>query len=407
MTRLPLEGVKVLDLGWVAAGPQTTRYLADFGATVVRLESQARVDTVRVSPPYRDAVPGVNRSGSFANWNANKQSVSINMGTTDGIALARRIILEWADVVTENFTAGVMERWGLGYESLRIERPDLIMLSLSTFGQRNALSEQPGYGPLLTPFVGINHLTGWPDRAPAIPGPFGGYVDFIIPRMAVLAVVAALDHRARGGKGLHLDLAQYIASLQLVSPLLMAWAANGEEAVRVGNRDPAAVPHGVYPCRGPDQWIAIGVTDDDQWAALRRAMGSPAWCKSRRFQTLTGRKAHEAEIDALLARWTAQHPARELARNLQDAGVPAAPVNSSRDLTEDPQLSSRGLYAWVEHAEIGRHRIETPEIHLSGTPFQIRTPAPLMGEHSYAFLHEVLGLSAEEIAVLMEKEVVY
>ena len=404
---LPLEGINVVDFGWVGVGPLTTRYLAYFGATVVRIESETRLDTMRLSPPFKDGLTQPDRSGPFIYWNMGKWSMALNMRTGKGVALARRLILEWADVVVENFTAGVMGRWGLDYEALAEEKPRLIMLSVSTFGRRNPLSGQPGYGPLLAPFCGINHLTGWPDRVPLHPGPFGAYTDLIIPRMAAFSLIAALDYRARTSRGMHIDMAQYEASLQLIAPLIMDYIETGRDGSRAGNSDPGMAPHGIYPCEGKDRWIAVAVTSEEEWQAFRQVMDNPAWAQEPRFDTLMDRKAHEEELNTHIARWTGQQKAERLMERLQQASVPAGVVNSNSDLFQDPQLKHRCLYPEVEHVEIGRHHVEAPELRLSKTPYRIQRSGPLLGEHSYPILHDVLELTDEEIAALIAEGVVH
>jgi len=405
MTGLPLDGVRVLDFCWVAAGPIAGRYLADMGAEVVKVESRTRPDSMRFSPPFPRGEVDPDASGPFNNWNAGKRSIAINMGHPKGIALARRIILEWADVVTENFTAGVMERWGLGYEDLAKEKPGLILLSLSTFGRGNALSSQPGYGPLLSALAGFYHLTGWPDRSPVIVGPTGAYPDYLLPRLALLAVASALDHRHRTGRGVHLDLAQFPAVLQFLMPALLSAGNGGVEPSRQGNRDPGWAPHGVFPTQGEDRWLALAVQTDEHWQGLRRAMGDPDWARDPDLASLPVRKAREDELEEHIARWTAGQDPWDLARRLQAEGVPAYPVQANRDLLEDPQLQARGAYVEVEHPLLGRHRIEAPEMRLDGQPYQPRRPGPRLGEHTRAFLVEDLGMDPAEVDALAKEGV--
>jgi benzylsuccinate CoA-transferase BbsF subunit len=408
MADLPLKGVRVVDFTWVAMGPMTTRYLADFGATVLRIESETRQDTMRISPPFRDGIPGPNRSGSFAYWNAGKHSISLNMKTSQARHLARRLILEWADVVVDNFTAGIMEGWELGYETISVDKPEIIMLSLSTFGRGNLLSKQPGYGPLLTPLVGITNLTGWPDRDPVCPGPFGAYLDFFLPRVAMFALSSALDYRARTGKGVYLDLAQFEASLQLIAPLVMEAVENDKEAQRSGYNDFSIAPHGVYPCHpeadatlGEEGWIAIVAPTDHHWESLKGVMSYPEWADAAQLSTVLGRLAHREEMDAHIANWTRDFVGSRLMAILQDVGVPAGVVRSNRGLFADKQLQSRGYLPYVHGDEIGKHQVEAPEFHLMRTPHQVIRSAPLLGEHTYSVCSDVLGLTDEEIAILV------
>src|SRR5262252_10756167 len=294
----PLEGLKVLDFFWVAVGPMTTGYLAEYGATVVRVESRRRPDPLRSSPPFREARPGPNRSGYYASYNAGKRALGLNMGHPKAIEVVKRLVA-WADVVAENFTPGTMQRWGLGYDELVKIKPDIIMLSTSMFGHGGPLSSQPGYGPVLSSLSGMTGITGWPDRAPT--NPYGAYTDFVVPRFAVAAILAALDYRRRTGIGQHLDMSQLEASLHFIAPALLDCALNGRDGERTGNRDRGAAPHAAFPCRGKDNWVSIACLTDAHWQALKRAMGAPAWSAEERFTTLVGRKAHEDELETLIA----------------------------------------------------------------------------------------------------------
>lgn len=396
---LPLWGIRVVDFTWVAAGPVATRYLADFGATVVRVESSVHPDPWRNSAPFAGHTPGPNRSGAFALVNAGKGSVTLNMQNPKGVALARRLILEWADAVVENFTAGVMERWGLGYDALSRERPDLIMVSMSTFGRGNPLEGLPGFGPLITALVGITNLTGWPDRTPVPPGPSATYTDFIVPRQAVAALLAALDYRERTGRGVYIPLSQFLSSLHLLAPLILDALENGREGGRQGNREAGCAPHGCFPC-ADGEWVAIAVEDDAQWRALRRALGDPPWALDPSLDTLEGRKAQEDRLEVLLAGETRQHPSEALVERLQGEGVPAGVCRSARGLLHDPQLAHRGAYPTLHHPEIGRHRVDAPEMRLSATPGGPARPAPLLGQDTEAVLQTVLGLSPQDIHTL-------
>ena len=205
-----LEGLKVLDFFWVAVGPMTTGYLAEYGATVVRVESRRRPDPLRNSPPFRDSRQGPTRSGYYAAYNANKYALGLNMAHPKALDVVRRLV-DWADVVTENFTPGTMARWGLGYGDLCRIKPDIIMLSTSMLGHGGPLSSQPGFGPVLSSLSGMTGVTGWPDRTPT--NPYGAYTDFIVPRFTVPALLAALDHHRRTGQGQHLDISQLEGAL--------------------------------------------------------------------------------------------------------------------------------------------------------------------------------------------------
>ena len=259
----------------------TTRYLADYGATVLRVESAHRPDVLRNGEPFAGGVPGVNRSGYYANYNGGKLSVTLNLADERARAIAFRLATEWADVVAENFTPGVMERWGLGYDRIASVNPSVVMFSASMLGRGGPYDAQPGFGPVLTALSGHTHFTGWPDRTPT--SPYGAYTDFLIPHLAVSALASALEHRRDTGEGQHLELSQLEASLYFVGTPVVAFAADGAVETRQGNADPSMAPHNAYRCEGEQRWCAIACEDDAQWRALAALIGRS---RSRRRSTI-------------------------------------------------------------------------------------------------------------------------
>ena len=394
MAQKPLAGVNVLDFCWVAVGPMTTRYLGEHGATVVRVESAKRPGTLRSAAPFPGGVAGINRSGYFASYNANKMGITVDMRHPRSRELMLRLA-GWAHIVTENFTPGTMESWGLGFEELSGANPALVMFSASMMGRGGPMERQPGFGPVLSSLVGLTNLTGWPDRTPV--NPYGAYTDFIVPRFAVAAILSALDKSRRTGEGVHLDLSQLETSIHFLAPFMLDYTANGREQERQGNRDPGAAPHGVYPCRGEDRWLALACRTEEQWHALL-AIAEPdgGALHSDCFATLLGRKANEDEIDRLIAEWTSQYDQHGLMQKLQQAGVPAGMVNDPRDLFDDPQLRHRQHFQWLDHPEIGPYATDRSEFNLSLTPGGLETPSPLLGQHTEHFLKEIIGLTEEE-----------
>ena len=396
-----LEGLKVLDFCWVVVGPMTTKYLAEHGATVVRVESSKRPETLRGAAPFRDGVSGINRSAYFANNNPDKLGVTIDMRHPKARDLVLRMA-SWADLVTENFTPGTMESWGLGYQQLKEANPHIVMFSASMLGRGGPLERQPGFGPVLSSLAGLTHITGWPDRDPV--NPYGAYTDFIIPRFAVASILAALEYTRRTGEGVHLDMSQLEASIHFSAPFLLDYAVNGREQGRMGNRDPGGAPHGAYPCKGEDRWVAIACSTDEEWHALRRVISSEGqgWAYEERFDTLLGRKSWEDELDWLIGEWTRGWDARELMDTLQGAGVPAGMVNDPRDLFEDAQLRHRRHFQYLDHPEIGPYASDRSEFNLSRTPGSLGRPAPRIGEHTEHVLRDVIGLSEEEYRSLKD-----
>jgi len=301
-----LAGVKIADFTWVVAGPLTIKHLADHGAQVIHIESSTRPELLRLLPPFKDREPGLNRSAYNACVNNNKYGLSLDMNHPRAKEVLHRLI-HWADVVAENFTPGTMARWGLGYEDLVRIKPDIIMFSTSQMGQTGPRAHIAAYGAQLVSLAGFSFLTGWPDREPT--GPYGPYTDATIPSLGTAAILTALIHRRRTGKGTHIDISQLEAALNFISPALLEYAVKKRVAIRNGNRFPHGVPHGVYRCRGVDRWCAIAIFSDDEWKTFCRVIGRPKLSADPRFASFQQRKENEDEIDRLISEWTAERPA--------------------------------------------------------------------------------------------------
>jgi benzylsuccinate CoA-transferase BbsF subunit len=392
-------GTTILEFGGGAAGPVATRYFADHGAAVVRVESRQRPDFLRTLRLTPGSPGGLDGAHHFAVLNANKLSVALNLSRPEGVAVARRLAL-WADAVAENFAPGAMAKWGLDYASLVKERADLVMISTCLNGQTGPERHYPGFGGQGSALAGFNHLTGWPDRAPV--GPFGTITDSLSPRFAALLLASALLHRRRTGDGQHIDLSQVEAGIVCLTESIVTYTANDDILDRLGNRSRHAAPHGVFPCAGDDRWIAIAVHDDDDWQRLVHVLGAPAWAADPALRTTAGRVARVDEIEPHLAEWTRGQGAAVLADRLQGAGIDAAPVEDFADLHADPQLAHRGHFRPVEHAVLGRHPVETHAMRFSAMEPSINAPAPLLGQHTEHVLRERLGMSAEEFARLRD-----
>jgi len=400
-----LERIKVVEFAAFAAGPVVGKYLADHGATVVHIESKVRPDGFRAHyPPYKDNIHGLNRSGLFALCNNDKLDITLNLKKAPKATdLAKRIVA-WSDVVIENFSPGTMKRLGLDYEALRKIKPDLIMLSSSNLGQSGPHAHHAGFGSQLSSLAGFTHLTGYPDGPPQIL--YGPYIDYIAVAYGAVAILAALDYRERTGKGTHIDTAQYETGLQFMAPILLDYKINGKVASRNGNRDPAAAPHGAYPCKGDDSWCVISASSESDWESLCRAMGNPAWTKESRFATLQSRKEHEDELDQKIGAWTTGFTAREITEKLQASGIRAGIVNTMRDIYSDPQLKHRKQWVELEHPEIGKMHYQRPPFFLTRTPSGPERRDPLLGEHNGYFYQELLGLSEKEYQELIAEGVI-
>ena len=393
----PLEGVRVLDFMWALAGPLATRTLADYGATVIRIESSRRLDVCRTIAPFLRGEVGTETAAVFHSANLGKRMLTLDPSHPDG----RKLVLDlvrWADVVCESFTPRAMRKLGFDYETLRPVRPDLIMLSTCLMGQTGPLASFAGYGNLAAALAGFFDLAGWPDRPPA--GPFGAYTDYIAPRFNAAAILAALEHRRRTGEGQHIDLAQAEAALHFLSPAVLDYTVNGVVATRAGNRDAELSPHGVYPCVGADRWVAIAARDERDWRALCEALGAPQLAAEPRFASAASRLAHADELDARLATLTAPLEMEEIERRLHAAGVPASGVYNSPELACDPQLAQRGHIVGLPHPTEGRTFVEASRFRLSRTPARVEGQAPCFGDSTMWVLESVLGYEDERIAEL-------
>jgi benzylsuccinate CoA-transferase BbsF subunit len=392
-----LTGLRVVEFAVYAAGPMVGKHLGEHGATVVHVESRSRPDGFRVHyPPYKDNVPGLDRTGSFALFNDSKLGVTLNLKHPRGAGIALRLA-HWADVLIENFVPGVMARNGLGYEAVSAVNPSLVYLSTCNMGQTGPKAGQRGFGSQLTSQSGFTALTGYAGGDPMLL--FGPYIDFVAVGFGLIAVLAALDYRRRTGRGMHIDLSQYETGLQFIAPALLDYDVNGRVGARMGNRSPDAAPHGAYPCRGEDRWCVIDVCADDEWRALCAAAGRPEWAEDPRFATLAARKSHEDELDRLVIGWTAEHTPQDVMAILQRAGVRAGIVNRLSDLFSDPQLAHRRIWRELPHPVLERFHYEAPPFTLSETPAELR-PSPLLGEHTRSVYREFLGMTDSEIARL-------
>ncbi len=399
-----LAGIRVLDLSWVAAGPLAAKILADFGADVILVESAARRGGLRGGEPMVPGRAGWNVSNWFNNLNTSKIGLTLNLARPTGIDLVRRLV-RVSDVVLDNYTTGVMARWGLAYEELRRLRPDVIAVSMPVMGTTGPRRNHGAFGNGVAALAGLPLLSAAPGKPPPnICVPFTDHSSN--PCHAATAIMAALLYRRRTGWGQFIDLAQYEATAAVTGSALLEYAVNGREPAAVGNRSPSAAPHGVYPCAGEDSWCAIAVTNDAEWQALCRAMDDPLWTREERFSSMESRLAHQDALDDLVATWTRKRAAAEAMELLQEAGVPAGAVQNAADLlTRDPQLRARGHFLRLDHPEAGTSPHHALPFRLSRTPPRL-LPAPLLGQHNDHVLGEILGLSEEEINRLIIDQVV-
>jgi crotonobetainyl-CoA:carnitine CoA-transferase CaiB-like acyl-CoA transferase len=400
-TRTSLEGLKVVDLTWSIAGPTTVRVLADHGAQVIKVESATRLDAARGFMPLYDNVPGVEQSGLYDEMNLNKTSIALNLSKPEGREVLVDLI-RWADVVVESFTPRAMPAWGLGYDTLRQINPRLVMLSTCLFGQDGPLSSLAGYGNLGAALSGFFWLAGWPDRAPA--GPFLAYTDYTSNHLLLAALMAAIDHQRRTGEGSYLDGAQAEAAMHFLAPALVEYACNGDVVSRIGNADRALAPHGLYPVAGDDRWVAVVCHDDAVWPALCSVIGRDDLAADAGLATAEGRRARAAELDEAIAAWTSPRDPLEVQQAFVAAGVASHRLVTGPECITHPQLVHRGHFAEFDHP-LGRRLAERARVRFSRTPGVVDRSSPLLGEHTFDILTDVLGYDGDRIADLAAAEV--
>jgi len=397
MTR-PLEGLNVLGLLYAGVGPATCQVLAEYGANVIRVESMSRPDNLRVSAPFAGGKPDVNRSGYYAWFNNDRYSFALNL-KHDRVNEVITKMIKWADIIVENFTPGVVNKWGLGYEAAKAVKPEIIMISLSQMGQTGPKVTLPGYGPQLQGFAGFDYITGWPDRSPVLVG--RSYPDFIAPRYGVISILAALDYRDRTGKGQYIDASEYEDCLHFLSPIFLDYAVNNRITARNGNKSNVHAPHNVYRCSGQDAWCAIEVTDETEWQNLCIAIDKPELAKDDRFKDMTARKKNENELDKIIQAWTAIRAAEVVMDVLQEAEVPAGKVRSSKDIAECPQLKHRKYFWTLNSEEMGETVYPGQNSILSKTPYKLERAASALGHDTEHVCKELLGMTEEEYVSLL------
>ncbi|MDA1003322.1 MAG: CoA transferase [Chloroflexi bacterium] len=398
-----LAGLHVIEVTANWAGPLAGRHLGDLGAEVIKVEYAQRPATRALWYPGGDpAKYPYNRAGYFNHLNRNKKDVCLDLSSEEGKELFLRLV-EWADVLIENNSARVMPNLGLGRDTLLARNPRLIMLSVSGFGATGPERDYVAYGANIEASCGLASVTGYGDDRPFRAGTF--YADPIAANYATIATLVALEHREQTGAGQWIDMSLNEGGITFFGGSIAEYQLSGELPPHRANRHPVYAPQGAYQTVGADQWVALTVRNDADWAALCAALGRDDWAKDAALATAAGRRARHDELDAGIAGWAAKHDHREAARLLQAAGVPAGPVLANFELVSDPHLFHRDFYQPIEHAEVGVFRFPGPPWKLSRTPGRIRLAAPLFAEHNDYVFGEVLGLSAAEIVGLEQRGV--
>ena len=400
---MPLSGIRVLDLTWVAAGPLTTRLMANFGAEVIKVESSGeRMDPLRVQPikgEFQFDLPDL-----YNEANTGKKSVTIDLADERGKDLLRELVAH-CDVLANNYSAGSLARMGFPWEDLRKINPRLISIHLPGVGGDSPWRPLRTLGNLLKAAAGMNFQMGYPHQPPR--GMGVAYPDFTTPHVGVTAILSALRAREQSGEGREIELSQLSATVALLGAQWMRFDQLGEDLPRIGNRDPNMCPHGVFPSTGEDQWVAIALESDEQWSPFAKTIGRPEWAEQTELQTLTGRQAREDEIESAIGGWSAGLTKWDAAEQLQAVGIAANAVEDLRDMM-DVDKHFRDHYQRVEqpsHPGLG--------IWIDGAPWEFahlepRTidRSPMLGEHNEEILSALLGKSGDEIAELIAAGVV-
>lgn len=399
----PLEGIRVVDMSWMWAGPYCALQLAQLGAEVIRIESHQRPCMNRRVPPYANDEPGLNRGGSFNQWNQAKKSVLLDMKRPEAVSLARDL-LAISDVFIENYAVGVVDRLGLGYAEISPLNPRLVMCSLSGYGLTGPYRNRVAFGTPLTMISGLAALSGYVGLGPSEVGL--SYGDPNAGLHGAFAILSALWKREETGKGQYIDLSQWESLDAILPEGILPFTMRGEQPERMGNRDMIMAPHGIYRARGEDRWVSIAVRDDDEWRALARHI-DPALGQDERFSTQRARKLHEDELDAVVSGWTRARDEWEITETLQSEGLAVAPAMDMRDVADDPHMNQRGFFVQLEHPEAGVQKHAGIPWKLHDTPVMIDEPAPCMGEDNEYVVKELLGRSDAEYRALLESQVLY
>lgn len=409
-----LTGYRILDFGTAFASPMAAHLLADMGAEVIKIESHTRLDGLRLGRPIvGEDIAGGDRGEwpeyqpVFHGLNRSKLGITVNIKHPDGVDLLKQLV-RISDVVINNFAPGVMDRAGLGYEALRVEKSDLIYVSLPAAGESGPLRDIVTYAPVIAALAGISGLVGYSSAREDFVGTLQvAFCDAVGALHAVVAILAALRHRQTSGEGQAIEIAQWEAAVSMLGEGLLDYMMNGRVLGPVGNVHPTMVPHDNYRCTGDDAWVAIAVRSEDEWRAFCLATGHPEWANDPRFADAYLRRQHRAELHALITSWTGQHTPYEVMETLQAAGVAAMPVMNLDDQFRDPHLREREIHVESEHPKVGLEFLHGIPWRLSDTPGRIHRPAPLLGEHNQYVFGDLLGLPEVEIQRLMEAGALY
>ncbi|MEC8822258.1 MAG: CoA transferase [Pseudomonadota bacterium] len=413
-----LSHIRICDFTGQLAGAGATKWLAAFGAEIIRIEDpvkEGRWDILRATPPFVDERRGVDFGGGFNNHNTNKKGITLNLRTDKGKQILTEIIKK-SDAVTENFAAGVLEKWGFGYTDLKRIKQDIVYVSNCGFGHNGPYSRFKTWGPIVQAVSGLTFSSGLPGQPPA--GWGYSYMDHTGGYYMAMAIMLALLERDNSGRGQWVDLACTDAGLSLNGPALLDWTVN-QRAMRQSegidsNRSqfvPMA-PHGIYPCSGEDEWIAIACRDDQEWLNLAKIIKNSqqtkprtSWC--REYDAMAYRLDHQDELDKQLAGWTSRQEKFSLQEDLRQARIPVGAVQKPQErIDQDPTTAKAGLWPTITHSKMGKVRVDGIPAQFSLTPWQINHGGPCLGEHTEQVLTELLHKSPDEVTQLRSEGVI-
>ena len=409
----PLKNYRVLDLSRIWAGPYCTKLMADMGAEIIKMESLSVYDSHRgpINPArgiaaYPDGEPGDepwNRNGWFNCLHLSKYGITLELTSETGRNVFDQLV-SISDVVIENFRQGSLERLGYSYETLRRLRPDLIYVSMPAFGNSGPWQKYLAYGIGQEQLSGMAHMTGYRGEGPMKSGINHG--DPITGSHAAGVLLAALRYRKRTGKGMYIDVSQQESAVSLIGADVLAYQLTGEEPQRRGNRSPYFAPHNSYRCAGEDRWVAIAVTNDEEWRQLAQLVGGSELSADPRFATLAGRLENEDQLDGLISGWTVDKKVYDLCHLLQREGVPASPVMGGPDLLADPHYAARGTFVRVNHEQVGEKTYPGIPWKMSATPGKARWASPTLGQHNRQIYGELLAMPTDDITALEEQGII-
>ena len=400
----PLSGYRVLDFGWVLAGALPGMVLADMGAEVLKVETRQRMDYMRLGRPIIGDEPDPEQHPLFHNVNRGKLSIAVNTTKPGAVDLIKELVPH-CDVVVENFSPGVMDRLGLGYDVLSGIKSEIVMASISSNGQTGPLRDLRAYAPSIGALSGLDSTMGYEGERPL--GLKHAYADIVGALHSVFAIVSALHQKERTGQGQYIDVSMLRATVATMGAGLMEYEMTGRVMGPKGNYDPAMAPYGNYPCQGDDAWVSIAVRTEDEWQGLKTGMDNPAWCEEERFSSRYSRLENRRDLDDNLSTWTRERTPGYITELLQANGVAAIPVMGAEDRLFNPHFKERGLYSDIEHPSLGVEPVYNIMWNLERTPPSIHRHAPLLGEHNQKIFGGLLGMAEEEITRLEEDQVLW